>query len=145
MPALLTILAVGTATTTKASHKSSSSSYTLLFIVAIFAVVYLLVIRPRQQRMRQQQKATRQLAVGDEVVTAGGIQGRLVAMDEEVAEVEVAPGVVLTLLLRAVNLRPGAAPASPTRPVDEEWPADREQRFQPGDEEPPGEEPDQHP
>jgi preprotein translocase subunit YajC len=122
MHALLHILAAGTATTTKSTKSKGSSSYTLIFIVVIFAAVYLLFIRPRQQRMRKQQTEARQLAVGDEVTSAGGIQGKIVAMDDEVAEVEVAPGVVLTFLRRAVNPRPGApTPAKP--PAEEEWSA----------------------
>jgi preprotein translocase subunit YajC len=105
----LSILAA-TATTVAGSKKSSGgSSYTLLFIIILFAAVYLLFIRPRQQRLRQQQTAARQLEVGDEVVSAGGIHGRIVGMHDDLVEVEVAPGVVLTFLKRAVSARPGAA------------------------------------
>ena len=109
----LHILAATTSTTTKSSQKTSGSTYTLLFIVVIFAAVYLLFIRPRQQKLRQQQTATRQLSVGDQIVTAGGIYGRVVALDADVAEVEVAPGVIMTLLRRAVSLRPDAPAALP--------------------------------
>jgi preprotein translocase subunit YajC len=145
MHALLTILAATSPTTTKAASKSSGSTYTLLFIVVIFGAVYLLFIRPRQQKMRQQQTAGRQLSVGDLVVTAGGIQGRLVAMDADVAEVEVAPGVVMTFLRRAVNPRPDAPAASAKEPVDEEWPIERGRAAESGDDESPGDKPDPHP
>ena len=144
MHAILHILAATTSTTTKGSGKSSSSTYTLLFIVVIFAAVYLLFIRPRQQKMRQQQRTTKQLAVGDEVVSAGGIYGRLVAIDTDVAEVEVAPGVVLTFLRRAVNPRPDAAPAGPVEPIDEDWPHGRGGAADAGDDESPGDPPDQY-
>jgi preprotein translocase subunit YajC len=147
MHTLIAIVAA-TSTTTKSSGKSSSSTFTLLIIVAVFAGVYLFFIRPRQQKLRQQQSATRQLSVGDPVVTAGGIYGHVVALDADVAEIEVANGVVLTVLRRAVNPRPVT---TPTEPVDEEWPADPdrpgnpERRFDAGDDEPPGDHPDQHP
>lgn len=110
---LFSILAATTTTTAK-SKSSASSNYTLLFIIVLFAAVYLLFIRPRQQKMRQQQTAARQLTVGDPVVTAGGIHGTLVSLTDDQAEVEVAPGVVMTFLRRAVNARPGAAAAPQT-------------------------------
>jgi preprotein translocase subunit YajC len=143
MHALLHILAVGTSTTTKTSKKSSSSTYTLLFIVVIFGAVYFLFLRPRQQKMRQQQTAAKQLAIGDQVVSAGGIYGRVVAMDGDVAEVEVAPGIVLTFLRRAVNARTDAPPPAVAEPpMDDDWPLDRERTADPEDE--PPDHPDQH-
>jgi preprotein translocase subunit YajC len=98
-----------TATTTSGSKKKSSSNeWPLLILIAIFAGGYLLFIRPRQQRLKQQQQKSRQLAVGDPVITAGGIHGKVVGLDDNVAEVEVAPGVVLTVLARSVSLHPDA-------------------------------------
>lgn len=103
----LSILAA-TTTTVAGSKKSTSSSYTFLFIIVLFAAAYFLFIRPRQQRLRQQQTVAKQLAVGDEVVTAGGINGTLMSLSDDLAEVEVAPGVVITFLRRAVSAKPGA-------------------------------------
>jgi preprotein translocase subunit YajC len=127
MPSLLaTIVQAGTSSTTTASNakSSGSSAAPLLIIVAIFAVVYFLFIRPRQQRMRQQQTGAKQLSVGDEVMSAGGIFGRVVALDADQVEVEVSPGVVMTFLRRAVNPRPptssGPAPAA-DEPEDAPW------------------------
>lgn len=129
---LISHLASQVTTTTKpgSSKKSSTSYVPLIFLVAIFAVVYFLFLRPRQQRMRQQQSATRELAVGDEVMSAGGIFGRVVALDADEVEVEVAPGVVMTFIRRAIS--PRQAPAGPRRvggaaaaqPVDEPWEKD---------------------
>ncbi len=136
MHSLLTILAADTTTTAAKHSKSSSSTLPFIFIIVIFAAVYLLFIRPRQQRMRQQQTQARELAIGDLVVTAGGIQGRIVALDSDVAEVEVAPGVVLTMLRRAVNRRPDAPPVAgppvqgsqdtwnPSTPPEDDFPGD---------------------
>jgi preprotein translocase subunit YajC len=127
MPLLLaTIVQAGTSSTTTASSakSSGSSAAPLLIIVAIFAVVYFLFIRPRQQRMRQQQSAGKQLSVGDEVMTAGGIFGRVVALDADQVEVEVSPGVVMTFLRRAINPRPPSSsgpPPAPDEPEDAPW------------------------
>jgi preprotein translocase subunit YajC len=145
MYALHAILAATTSTTTKGSSKSSGSTYTLIFIVVAFAAVYFLFLRPRQQRMRQQQTTAKQLSIGDQVVSAGGIYGRVVAMDNDVAEVEVAPGVVMTFLRRAINARPDATPVSSAEPIDEEWQRDREREASADDDDLPGDPSDQHP
>jgi preprotein translocase subunit YajC len=122
MHAFLTLLAQATPSTTaaKSSKSGGSSELPLLIIIGLFAVAYFLFIRPRQQRMRQQQTVGRQMSVGDGVVSAGGIYGTVVALDSDVVEVEVSPGVVLTFLRKAVSLRPGASSA-PAEPDDDEW------------------------
>jgi preprotein translocase subunit YajC len=162
MYALLNILAA-TSTTTHPSHKSSASSYTLIFIVLVFGAIYFLFIRPRQQRLRQQQTQAREIAIGDEVVSAGGIYGRVVAIDNDVAEVEVSPGVVMTFLRRSISARPTAPPANPgpgrtgrsrgglfgnnasAAPADDDRPPEQNPAPTPGDEEGPGDPTDQRP
>jgi preprotein translocase subunit YajC len=117
-------LIAATTTTVAGSKKSTSSSLPLLFIIVAFAAAYFLFIRPRQQKMRQQQVASRQLEIGDDVVTAGGIHGRLVALGDDTAEVEVSPGVVLTFLRRAVNARPAPAGTTSTASPGDEYDSD---------------------
>jgi preprotein translocase subunit YajC len=124
MHLFLSLLAQSTTTTTVAKNSKSSSGYwSIIILVVLFGAVYLLFLRPRQQRMRQQQTAARQIAVGDEVVSAGGIYGRVVALDAEDVEVEVSPGVVMTFMRRAVNPRNPRAGSSQTaaEPQDEPW------------------------
>ncbi|HVA74489.1 MAG TPA: preprotein translocase subunit YajC [Acidimicrobiales bacterium] len=114
-----TLYFIAATTTTVAGKKStSSSSLPLLIIVVLFAGAYFLFIRPRSQRMRQQQAATRQLEIGDDVVTAGGIHGRLVGIGDDTVEVEVSPGVVLTFLRRAVNAKPNPGGTASTQASD---------------------------
>lgn len=127
-PILIQLLQATTSTTTKSGSSSSGSSYTLLIIVVVFAVVYFAFIRPRNQKARQSQARNRKVAVGDEVMSAGGIYGRVVAVDDDAVEVEVSPGVVLTFLPRAVSLRQPSSggarapePTEPPAPVDEPW------------------------
>lgn len=119
-----TLYLIAATTTTVAGKKSSSSSsLPLLIIILLFAAAYFLLIRPRQQKMRQQQAAARQIEVGDDVVTAGGIHGRVVSLgDDDTVEVEVSPGVVLTFLRRAVNAkpRPASDPPAPMHDDDDD-------------------------
>jgi preprotein translocase subunit YajC len=111
-----------TTTTVKGSSKSSGSSYvTLLVFLALIAGVYFFFLRPRTQRVRQQQQAARSLGVGDEVMSAGGIFGTVVALDDNEVEVEVAPGVVLTFIRRAISLRQPPPAAGPSRASAGGW------------------------
>jgi preprotein translocase subunit YajC len=119
---LLAFVGGVTTTTVKGSTKSSGSSYvTLLVFLALIAGVYFFFLRPRTQRMRQQQQAARSLGVGDEVMSAGGIYGTVVALDDNEVEVEVAPGVVLTFIRRAISLRQAPPAAGPARGAAGGW------------------------
>jgi preprotein translocase subunit YajC len=64
-----------------------------------------LMVRSQRRRVNTKQAFLAQLVPGDEVVTASGIIGRLVAIDGNRARVEVAPGVVLELLAPAITRR----------------------------------------
>ena len=79
----------------------------LLFLLIMFGLMWFVLVRPQQQRVRRQQELVASLRVGDEVVTAGGIVGRIVALDDDEASIEVAPGVVMRFLRLAVNTRVG--------------------------------------
>ena len=61
--------------------------------VAIFVIFYLLMIRPQQQRVKQHQAQIAAVKKGDEVITGGGIRGRVTKVSDEEAEVEIAQGV----------------------------------------------------
>jgi len=74
----------------------------LIVIVALFVLLWLLVLRPQRARQAEQLRMQDTLHVGDEIITAGGIRGRVRRLDEEVLEVEIAPDVVVRLDRRAV-------------------------------------------
>jgi preprotein translocase subunit YajC len=135
-PHLIYLAQSTTATTVAKSTKSSGSYVPLLVIVVIFGLLYFLFLRPRQQRLRQQQNVSKSLSVGDEVMSAGGIFGRIVALDSDAVEVEVAPGVVMTFIPKAISLRPGSvgSGSAAADPVDEPWQVEPD--SQPGDEPP---------
>jgi preprotein translocase subunit YajC len=85
-----------------ATKTSGSSLLPILFIAALFVVLYLVMIRP--QRRRQQQAAQMQRAVmpGQRVRTTAGMYGTVTAVDDNDVEIEVAPGVRIKMLRRAV-------------------------------------------
>lgn len=65
----------------------------MLPLVLIFAVFYFLLIRPQQQRAKEQQQMLANLKRNDEVVTSGGIYGRIIGLGEQILELEIAPNV----------------------------------------------------
>ena len=65
----------------------------LLPLVLIFVVFYFLLIRPQAKRAKEHKAMVAALAVGDEVVTSGGILGKVTETGEQFLTVEVADGV----------------------------------------------------
>jgi preprotein translocase subunit YajC len=65
----------------------------IIMLVAMFAIFYFLLIRPQQKRAKQHRELIEALATGDQVVTAGGIHGKIAAVEETTVTVEVATGV----------------------------------------------------
>ena len=61
-----------------------------LMMGAIFLIFYMLVIRPQQKQQREREAFLKTAAKGDDVVTQGGIHGKVSAVDGDVLEVEVA-------------------------------------------------------
>jgi preprotein translocase subunit YajC len=65
----------------------------MLPLLLIFVVFYFLLIRPQSKRAKEHKAMVAALGVGDEVVTAGGILGRIVETGEQFLTVEIANGV----------------------------------------------------
>jgi preprotein translocase subunit YajC len=64
---------------------------TFLPLILMFVVVYFLMIRPQQKRAKEQRTMMDALAKGDEVVTAGGILGKVSKVNDTYVTIEVAP------------------------------------------------------
>ena len=62
-------------------------------LVLIFVVFYFLMIRPQQRRMKALQASVAAVKKNDTVVTAGGLVGKVVKVDERLVEIEIAPTV----------------------------------------------------
>lgn len=80
----------------------------------IFVIFYFLMIRPQQKRVKDHQAMITAVKKGDEVITAGGIRGRVTrVIDEREIEVEIAPGVkarvVKATLSQVLNQTPKGA------------------------------------
>lgn len=74
----------------------------LLIIVALLGLMWALMIRPQRRRQQEQQRLLSDLAIGDEILTAGGIYGTVDAIDTDEVSVEIAPGTKIRVAKRAV-------------------------------------------
>jgi preprotein translocase subunit YajC len=75
----------------------------LLISLGLMVVIfYFLLIRPQQRRVKQQRDLVGSLAVGDEVVTIGGMFGRIMEMDDETVTLDVGGGSRIRFVKQAV-------------------------------------------
>ncbi|MGH3117245.1 MAG: preprotein translocase subunit YajC [Gaiellales bacterium] len=75
----------------------------LLFLVAMIAVLWFVLIRPQRARQAAHRNLIADLTPGDEVVTAGGVLGRVSSIADDHLKLEVAPGMEIRLAKEAVT------------------------------------------
>jgi preprotein translocase subunit YajC len=70
---------------------SASSPFGMFIpMIAIFLIFYLLLIRPQQKKQREQEDMLKAIEKGDDVVTAGGLHGKVVGTTDDVLTLEIA-------------------------------------------------------
>ena len=72
-------------------------------LVLIFIVFYFLLIRPQQKKAKEARAMLSSLEKGNEVVTAGGIVGRITKLSDQYATIEVAPGTEITVQRQSIS------------------------------------------
>lgn len=85
-----------------ATAGGESSLLSMLPLLLMFVVLYFVMIRPQMKRQKEIKAMIDALAKGDEVVTAGGLLGRIVKLGESYIDIEVAKGVELQVQRGAV-------------------------------------------
>lgn len=70
---------------------------TVIMLVAIVAIFYFFMIRPQQKRQKALQEARSSMKVGDKVVTAGGVHGRIREVSDTYFLVEISEGVKIKI------------------------------------------------
>ena len=86
-----------------AAPSQTDSLLTFLPMVAIFVVFYFLLIRPQQKKQKEARAMLESLNKGDEVVTAGGIVGRIAKLTDQYATVEIAPNTEMVVQRSAIS------------------------------------------
>lgn len=106
-----------------------------VILIVLLGVFWALMVMPRRRKQQQHMAMQDALAVGDEIISAGGMHGKVHTIGETTLEVEIAKGVVVTLDRRAV--------AAVAREVEVE--VEPEPEAEPEVESQPVAEPDQEP
>lgn len=75
----------------------------LIMLVVFFAIFYFLLIRPQQKRVAEHRKMVEALARNDEIVTTGGLLGRVEEIGDSFLTLEIAPNVRIKLQKHAVG------------------------------------------
>ncbi|MCC7325627.1 MAG: preprotein translocase subunit YajC [Burkholderiales bacterium] len=86
-----------------AGSSSGSDLMTFLPMIGIFVVFYFLLIRPQQKRSKETKAMLEALQKGDEVITAGGVVGKISKLTDQYAVVEIAPSVEISVQRAAIS------------------------------------------
>jgi preprotein translocase subunit YajC len=99
----------------QASGSSGGSSPLTQFVplIAIFAIFYFLVLRPQSKKAKEHQAMLSELKKGDEVVTSGGLIGKISGITDNELTLQVQEGVRIRVTRASVTGRYGAAAAAP--------------------------------
>ncbi len=73
-------------------------------IILLFVILYFLMIRPQMKRAKEQKAMIEALQKGDEVVTAGGLVGRIIKLGDQYVTLEIAPNTEIVLQRSAVQV-----------------------------------------
>ena len=83
---------------------ASGPGYEQFFIIiGMFALLYFLMIRPQMKRAKEHKQMTEALAKGDEVVTAGGVLGKITRIGDTYVSIEIAPNTEVSVQKAAVQ------------------------------------------
>ena len=90
----------------------------MLPLVLIFVVFYFLLIRPQQQRAKELRTMIDNLKRNDEVIMVGGLYGKVVALNDKVLTLEIAPNVRVRVERAQVSSLAKSGPAEEAREKD---------------------------
>lgn len=110
------------------AQAGGGGQYGFVMIIAMFAIFYFILIRPQQKQLKEHRALLGSLKKGDEIVTQGGMFGRIHALTEKVVTLEIANGVRVQVLKSSVQSRASAAQleASSTTTADKDKPEKKE-------------------
>ena len=81
----------------------------LPMLILMFVIFYFLLIRPQQKKAKAQREMLSNLRKGDNVITSGGIYGKITGIDDQVVVLEIAPQVRVKMNRASVSGVAGAA------------------------------------
>lgn len=75
----------------------------MVFLVGIFVAMYFLLIRPQNKRAKEHQKVVSQLTKGDEVITSGGIVGKIASLSDDFIGLAVSDNLTIMIQRHAIS------------------------------------------
>src|SRR5690554_2020971 len=87
----------------QSAYPATGGLMSFLPLIVIFAVFYFMLIRPQMKRAKEHRNLVSQLGKGDEVVTNGGLLGKITDLSDAFITVEIAEGVQIKLQRNAVT------------------------------------------
>ncbi|MGC1711513.1 MAG: preprotein translocase subunit YajC [Methyloceanibacter sp.] len=106
----------------------------LIPTMLIIGIMYFLMIRPQQKRLKEHQAMVAGVRRGDTIVTSGGIIGKVVKVDEQELQVEIAEGVKIKVLRSTISEVRGkgeAAPAAKGKAKDKDKDKEKDEATSP--------------
>lgn len=105
----------------------------LIPLILLFVIFYFLLIRPQQKKVKEHRKLVSEVQKGDEIITYGGIGGKIRELDDAFCDLEIAPNVVVKVdrqniarLLPKGTLKGTAKPESKNAKKDDDAELDNE-------------------
>jgi len=102
LPVFISSAFAQTAPAAAAGGDMQSSLMSMLPLVLMFVVLYFVMIRPQMKKTKEHRAMIDALAKGDEVVTAGGVLGKVAKLGDSYVTLEVAAGVEIQIQRSAV-------------------------------------------
>jgi preprotein translocase subunit YajC len=99
----MTLSLISNAYAADAAAQQGSGMFSLLPLFILIVVFYFLILRPQQKRSKEQQAMISALQKGDEVITTGGLLGRISRIGDNYVGIEVADNVVVQVQKSAVQ------------------------------------------
>ena len=83
-------------------------------IIGMIAIFWFLIIRPQMRQQKAHRDKVAAVKKGDQVITAGGLLGKVVKVDDQYAEIEIAQGVKVKAVKATLGdiVKPGGKPAN---------------------------------
>ena len=85
-------------------NETMASMISWLPIIFMLVIFYFMLYRPQKQARQEREKMLSNLQVGAEVVTIGGIYGKITSLDEDTLQLKIADGVEIKISRQAVNI-----------------------------------------
>lgn len=105
---------LGAVQSASATAPASDGTFSILMMVAMIVIFYLLLWRPQSKRAKEHRNLISNLQKDDEVVTSGGIVGKITQIEEKFISIAIAPSVEIKLQRSAISsvLPKGSAKAA---------------------------------